>query len=348
MASPLIAVVGSADPTRTYDPPVDSDVAKRIARALGAELAKQSCSLMVYSGSDKFIEADVVAGFVQANPSSAQSIVLRYPQRSARGEFPQEKTHSKLFKPEADRSDDWQASFYRSVATADGVLLIGGERSTLIAGQVAVGARIPLVAVAASGGAAAQVWKTLSAGEDLPTRDEQTLMGQPWMDGSAAACVKALLDQRRRRYAVETGPTVMHSLVAVLLFVASILIALWSATQARTWLLYVATLLGGGAGASIRTVFECRYGGALSVPRSVIVTLALGMIAGGLAGMLYLGAQPGAVDLKSDGAVRLVSFVAIVSVLGGLTAEAVYRKLLGLDVVHSRLLAVEDLTKGSS
>jgi hypothetical protein len=62
-------------------------------------------------------------------------------------------------------------------------------------------------------------------------------------------------------------------------------------------------------------------------------------VAGGLAGMLYLGAQPGTISLTGEAAFRLVSLVTIVSVIGGLTAEAVYRKLLGLDVVHSRLLA---------
>ena len=57
--------------------------------------------------------------------------------------------------------------------------------------------------------------------------------------------------------------------------------------------------------------------------------------------MLYIGAQPGTINLAGDGALRLVSFTMIVSVLGGLTVEAVYRKLLGLDVIHSRLLVAE-------
>jgi hypothetical protein len=37
-----------------------------------------------------------------------------------------------------------------------------------------------------------------------------------------------LLNQRHRRHAVETGPTLRHALVANALFVASVGVALWS------------------------------------------------------------------------------------------------------------------------
>jgi hypothetical protein len=40
-----------------------------------------------------------------------------------------------------------------------------------------------------------QPTKTLSAGEDLPNRDEINLMARPWADGSAAGLVKALFAQ---------------------------------------------------------------------------------------------------------------------------------------------------------
>jgi hypothetical protein len=69
------------------------------------------------------------------------------------------------------------------------------------------------------------------------------------------------------------------------------------------------------------------------------VTLALGMMSGALAGLLYLVAQPGEVDLEAASAVRFISIVAVVSVVGGLTAESVFRKLLGIDVVRSRDVA---------
>jgi len=348
MAGPLIAVVGSASPGRAYDPPVDTDTAHAIARQLGAELGRTGCRIVVYHSGADFIEGTVVSGFVEANPPTDKAIIVRQPQGASAPSFPEQATHPKLFDPRGDTSDDWEVSFYRSLADAEGVVLIGGGQSTVIAGQVAVGSRIPILAVAASGGGALKVWKTLSPGLDLPTRDEHTLMGQPWTDGSAAACVKTLLDQRRRRYAVESASTLRHAALAAGLFMASIVIALLSASIGRQiWLLYSSTLLGGGAGAAIRTVFERRYGAGPLVTPSLLVTLALGMIAGGLAGMLYVGAQPGSIKLSGDDAFRVVSFVVIVSVIGGLTADAVYRKLLGLDVIHSRLLVAQDASAGN-
>lgn len=350
MPGPLIAIVGSANPARKYDPPVDVQAVQVMARQLGAALAAQGCRIVVYHSGAEFIERDVVAGFVEANPPHEHVIVVRHPQQAVMPPFPEEATHSQLFDPLADTSDDWEVSFYRSLTDADGVLLLGGGQSTVIAGQVAIGARIPLMAIAASGGGASKAWKTVLPGHDLPSRDEHTLMGRPWTEGSAAACVKALLDQRRRRHAVESGPIVRQALIAAAMFIVSLAIALSSASiGVGMWLLYLSTLIGGGAGATIRMVFERRYGTSPLVPPSVWVTLALGIVAGGLAGMLYLGAQPGNVKLSEDGAIRLVSFVAIVGVLGGLTAETVYRKLLGLDVVHSQLLtAQKELTSKQS
>jgi len=342
MAGPLIAIVGSADPARTYEPPVATRAVGEMALGLGAELARQGCRILVFDPGKSFIEGTVVTGFVEANPPADKSIVVRQRQRDVTARFAEQEDDKqrRLFDPQVDSSDDWEVSFYRALADADGVVLLGGGLSTVIAGQVAIGARIPILALAASGGGAARVWKTLSPGADLPTRDEHNAMGAPWTSGVAAAWVKVLLDQRRRRHAIETGATLRHALVASALFVASVGVALWSGSvDKRFWWLFLATLAGGGAGAAIRTVFERRYGTApLSTP-SLVVTLALGTVAGGLAGMLYLGAQPGTISLTGEAAFRLVSLVTIVSVIGGLTAEAVYRKLLGLDVVHSRLLA---------
>ena len=340
MPGPKIAIVGSADPNRTYDPALDVEEVRQMARELGRELAAQQCRIVVYD--QTFIEADVVAGLVEAKPSEDKAIIVRYPQRKGSLPFPEEKDYPKLFDRRPDASDDWEVSFYRSLADSDGVVLLGGGASAMIAGQVAIGSRLPIVAIAASGGAAARAWKTLSPGEDLPTHEEHTAMGNPWSNGSAGACVKGLLDQHRRRHAMETGPIRAHALIAVTMFIASIAAAVWSGVVGWLPLLYASTLLGGGAGATIRTVFERRYGTTPTVPPSVIVTLALGMVAGGVAGMLYLGAQPGSITLKGEAAVRLVSFVAVVSVIGGLTADAVYRKLLGLDVVQSRSLASQD------
>jgi len=104
-------------------------------------------------------------------------------------------------------------------------------------------------------------------------------------------------------------------------------------------MLILSMLLGGGAGAAIRMVYERRYGVGPRVPPSIAVTVGLGVISGGMAGLLYLVAQPGEISLVGGAGLRLISIVAVVSSVGGLTAESVFRKLLGIDVMRTQALA---------
>jgi len=250
-----------------------------------------------------------------------------------------------------DTSEEWEVSFYRSLAGADGVVVIGGGYSTFTAGQVAIGSRIPILALEKSGGSAASVWKTLSPGVDLPTSDEHARMAHALTDETVRAWVDSLIGQGRRRYAFESGPIRKHALYAGLLFVlaligalASHLVPRFNATPLATGLLIASTLLGGGAGAAIRMVFERRYGAGPLVPPSLAVTMALGAMAGGLAGLLYLVAQTTQTNLAEAGALRFVAIMAIISVIGGLTVETVFRKLLGVDVVHTAAIAAAPAT----
>src|SRR5262249_5167358 len=126
---------------------------------------------------------------------------------------------------------------------------------------------------------------------------------------------------------------------------ASHLVPRFNATPLATGLLIASTLLGGGAGAAIRMVFERRYGAGPLVPPSLAVTMALGAMAGGgLAGLLYLVAQTTQTNLAEAGALRFVAIMAIISVIGGLTVETVFRKLLGVDVVHTAAIAAAPAT----
>ncbi|MGE5762679.1 MAG: hypothetical protein ACM3ZF_01965 [Mycobacterium leprae] len=56
MGRPLVAIVGSVDPTRSYDPPLrHPDVAAAAAGALGRELAGQGCDIVVYPSDPRFV-----------------------------------------------------------------------------------------------------------------------------------------------------------------------------------------------------------------------------------------------------------------------------------------------------
>ena len=194
-----------------------------------------------------------------------------------------------------------------------------------------------------SGGAAASVWQTIAPGVDLPLGPETARMADDPSDASAEQWVNLLESQSKRRYAVESGPIVRHAVIAAILFVLALLFAfggqLIPGRPTQAWpiaVLFIGTLLAGVAGAAVRMVFERRYGSGPLVPPSMAVTIALGLMSGALAGMLYIVAQPGDIQVTPDTAgLRLVSLVLVVATVGGLTAEAVFRKLLGIDVLRT-------------
>ncbi len=252
--------------------------------------------------------------------------------------FAEETSHPSLFDRRAEKGADWEIAFYRSVSRADGVILIGGGNSTKISGQVAIGTRMAILTLAEFGGAASKVWETLSAGEDLPTREEINLMTRPWSSGAASACVDTLFAQHERRWAAQNAPQPILSIVAALLFLLALAIVpwMWGQGALTVWMLFLAPLLAGGAGAAIRPVIDRTRSA-----RAVFATVILGLIAGGIAGVLFVTAQlsgnPAIGDLSqiADYARRSIPFAIGVGFVAGLTSDAVFGKLLAMDVVRS-------------
>jgi len=340
MLGPLIAIVGDVNPTRTFDPPMnDPAKAKRAAEELGAELAQRGARLLVYGG--PFLETDVVRGFVAGKPSKDHVIVKCYSEDQKPPLFVEEATHTRLFEPQAVKGAEWEIAFYRSITRADGLIIIGGANATGIVGQVAIGSRMPILALAEFGGAAKKVWNTLSAGEDLPNRDDINLMAKPWTDGSATACVDALLAQHQRRRLAEGAPSPVFSIVAAVLFLAALAIVplVWGQNAFAVWMLFLAPLLAGGAGAAIRPMID-RLRGAQGVAPAVLATVVLGLVAGGIAGVLFVTAQLTADPQLIAGtnvvsyAQRTIPFAVGIGFVAGLTSDAVFGNLLGQDVVH--------------
>lgn len=340
MSGPLIAIVGDVNPKREFTPKMpDPAKAKKAAEQLGTELAKCGARLLVYGG--PFVEADVVRGFVAGKPANDRSILMWYSKDQEPPPFPEEQSNPNLFERRAERGADWEIAFYRSVTRADGLVLIGGANSAKICGQVAIGTRMPILALAEFGGGAAAVWQTLSAGEDLPIREEVDLMARPWNDArSAEACVKALFAQRERRRSVEGAPRPVLSILAMLLFLLALAIvpSVWGQGKFEVWMLFLTPVLAGGAGAAIRPVVD-RLRGSQGVAQAVLATLAVGLVAGGVAGVLFIAAQLTANPDLATGiekyAQRSIPFALAIGFVAGLTADAVFGKLLGLDVVKT-------------
>jgi hypothetical protein len=338
----LVAIVGDTNPQRQFTPAMDDpDKARKAAEELGAELARRGARLLVYGG--PYLESDVVRGFVGANPEKDKSVLMYYTKNHEPPPFAEEQSHPKLFQRRTVGGDDWEIAFYRSITQADAVILIGGNNATMISGQVAIGARMGILALPEFGGAAARVWDTLSAGEDLPTREELDLMASPWSNDSASECVDALFAQKQRRELIEGAPKPLMSIVAGVLFLLAIGIAawMWGNNSIEVWMFFLAPLLAGGAGAAARTIVDYQSG-VPSVGKTLFATIVLGLIAGGIASVLFVTAQLTAdPELISDSpkivaySQRTIPYALAVGFIAGMTSQTVLGRLLGMDVVRT-------------
>jgi hypothetical protein len=365
---PLIAIVGCASDARKDELGLREPAqARKAAEEIGRELAKAGCRILVYSSSPDFIEFDVVRGFVASKSAKRGSIQVRYPLKEPQPAFPDQAGNEELFEWRPDRSADWEVAFYRSMEEVDGMLVVGGGESTLIGGLVAMGHRVPILTLAAFGGAAAKVWDSLSFERDLVTREDISLMGGPQLSPELAAeCVRSLLGQRERlRKEVEmrrleelraSGAVKRQAIVAMVLFIvalAAVPIA-WAESgigyRGLLWLLFFSPLLGGVSGATIRMVFDTRQGTVPLTPHSAWITSALGLVAGGVSGLLFISAQLSAIPsetsdivakLQQAQASRLVPFALGIGFIAGLTLDAVFRKLTGIDVVRTEAVEVK-------
>jgi hypothetical protein len=356
-ADPIIAIVGNIK----TDP-----AAPAAAEALGRELAKAGFRILVYSSGADFLEGRIVRGYVASRVAVRRSIQVRYPLHSQKPEFPEQQTNGELFDWRPDHSPDWEMSFYQSLTEVDGILLMGGGDSTMIAGLVAMGHGIAILALAGFGGRTSNVWQALRPGRDLASNDDISLMARPgWADDIAAECVKTLKDQIARKVELarlrrleelrkETS-VAWHAAWAVVLFVGAVVSIFmawgWNLPYiASIGLLFLSPLLAGVAGSTIRLVVDLRQGTAALSRQSAITTAALGLIAGGVAGLLFITAQittaaapAGQPDqlLAIEQARKLIPFGVLIGFVAGLTLDAVFRKLMTSDVIETSSIEVK-------
>jgi len=344
MKPPLIAIVGSLNEARTIDPPLKNPAdARQAAEAVGAALAEKGHRIFVYTAEAGFLETFVVKGYVASGKAKTKSIVARFPIGNE-SEFTEYAAHPEIFDLQRDRTADWETSFYRSLRDVDGVVLIGGGRSTLITGLIAVTLRIPLVAALAYGGKAEEVWKVLDSAQDLPAATEINAMAKPGTADVAREWVDSLEAQRRARQR-QSSPSRKIAAFAWMLLVGWVVtlpagfILLKSKTPQGElpWpldaifiaLLFIAPLIAGCSGATIRPLLPGQEG--ITAGSSV-----LGAAAGAIASLLYVGAQ-----LLSSGAsggspnnFPLLLFGVGFGFIAGFTFDTVFKKLESVNALH--------------
>lgn len=345
---PLIAIVGSVDPNRAQELDLKHvDQAAAACEALGRELAAQGLDIVVYSSAADFAEGDVVRGYAASDKAPPGSIQVRAPQRATTVDFPAARNRPDLFDYRPDASQDWEVSYYRSLVETDGVLLIGGGRSTYVTGLIALAFGIPIAAVAGFGGRAVRVWEALERVRNDAAREEISLMGGAWREDKAAPLVRSLSAQIQRRQERRESEQravkrdARHASVGLLVAAVCVILAFGAIPLSYSFgpgaalsitLLVAAPLVAAIAGAIVRHSFDKGH--------DWLRTAILGMAVGGTAGLLFIAAQllTSPDVLNTSDARRLLWFVVPVGFIAGLTFDAVYRKLRAQDVTRSDVL----------
>ncbi|GAA0467891.1 hypothetical protein Ade02nite_78610 [Paractinoplanes deccanensis] len=335
---PLIAVVGSLDPTRTYEPVLRGDPAEARAACgeLGEALARSGCDLVLFSSKPDYAEALVAAGYVAASSAEKPGrIVAKPPQRQQFTLSLPAETHVEV-ETVRDTSPEWEIAFYRTILQdVDGVILVGGGRSTLVTGVVTIAQRIPVLPVSVFGGGAERVWIQLDRGGDQEP-DDIALLGAPWGATSATKLVDYLRRQitrraderaaaeqaaRRRARSASTGRAVAAVALIAALTAIPLADGAGNATFGSLTLLLFAPMLAAVAGAVIWDSFNTDQHWALAAVR--------GLGAGVVTVLLYVASQllanPTLLDVLDVR--RLLFFVIPLGFVAGLTFDLVYHKL---------------------
>jgi hypothetical protein len=325
-----IAIVGSIEEGRIYDPRLEHiDEAKKAAELLGTSLGARGYRIIVYSAEREFIESDVVRGFVKSSKGQKELIVVHYPtgQRGPEG-FAEYLKHSEMFEPQR-------------LSKADGVVLFGGGRSTLIAGVVALTYRVPLIALARYGGHALTVWRAIERGKDLPAERDVQDMAREGSPEMVKQWIRSLETQFDTRQTEKTKRQPAWSAIAALLllaaWVAILPLGYWLRrpdTKPDTpvpllfvILLFAAPMLSGASGATVRSLLP---GNEMSLNTAV-----KGTAAGVISALLNLLAQ--LIGNPTPSFVVLVSTL-IFGFIAGFSFDQVFKKLESAESIQTKAL----------
>jgi len=335
---PFVAVIGGfwqLDPGKLA-------AAEAAGRAIGEGLAKDGFGLVVYFSDKASLEPHVVSGYCAALAAGAGAIRVRYSQ-SQRGQvkFSEETGRQELFDHRPFPGPDWEAPFYRSLAEEEGVdavLLVAGATSTLIAGQIAVARRLPILAVDAFDGAAAKIWEQLAHASDRQlygwgTRPVADFVARLKTECTAAA--ERRRDSRRRERVLaaitaqrrKTGYAAAAFFLLLVTFFFGLVYTPFVA--AYPYVMLAGLISAGATGALVRAML---WGPEES---DAWASLMLGAVAGFVVGLAYLIPQwvgaPGVLVPKADAVAATDKIQFASAVLVAVSAG------VGFDTVFSRL-----------
>jgi hypothetical protein len=325
---PLVAVIGGLWNLEEST----AAKAREAGKSIGEALAKAGFGLLVYFSDEKSLEPHVVSGYVAALPDGAGVVCVRFVEEDT--------AKSKIFDRKTFPGDDWEAPFYRSLAEEDqvnAVLLVSGADSTLIAGQIALARKLPILAVNAFGGSAAKIWRQLAyASPKLRSWGSQAVeefVEQLKKDCEAAVERKA--ENRRRDEIVKRlnsqNSKAFYAAPAFILLLVTLFFGMvyTPIVSAYPIVMFGGLIAAGATGALVRSILSP------STETDPRTSLLLGGIAGFVVGLAYLIPQwvgaPGVLDVKATAVTWTDKIQFASAVLVAISAG------VGFDTVFTRL-----------
>jgi hypothetical protein len=299
--------------------------------------------LVVYFSDGLSLEPHVVTGYVNALPKGAGSgsIRVRYAQSQRDSiKFAEQSARKDVFEPRLFPGDDWEAPFYRSLAAADGVdavLLMAGGRSALIAGQIALARRLPVLAVDQFDGSAGAIRKELATNaDDYPSSSTHTIVEMvTWLQKQCEGQAKARAEARLRasRYA-KVSSQQAKTLWTTGSFLVLLVLCFFGLGRPPKPDLFAALTMAGliAAGATGALVRSLIWGSEKTPPAT---SLLLGAIAGFVAGLAYLVPQyvgkygvldPNATKVEATDKIQFISAV-LVAISSGVGFDTIFSRL---------------------
>jgi hypothetical protein len=189
------------------------------------------------------------------------------------------------------------------------------------------------------GGSAEKIWKALSAGRGLATKEEANLMAQQGDVQMVGKWVESLTSQseaRRGELLRATGghwPLLSGALVFAWVIALPVGWLLQSAPEAKDWkpdafvfLLFLAPMLAGASGATVRMFLP-----QASTPN--VKSISLGLAAGAISGVLLVSSHLLATPDIHKFAILLTAVAS--GFIAGLTFDNVFKKLESVEALQS-------------
>ncbi len=353
---PVIAIVGGFDRNKIKhsqieSPPKEIIEQREACKKLGRILAKKGMRILVWSSEPHFIERYVVEGYLQEQDLDENSIICIYNQRNF-PDFPEQKEKESHFVLKQSYHEDWEINFYESINTeADGIILMGGGPTTILAGAVAASWGKAVFSTPYFNGTAKVLYKWLFTKSKMRAsaqigKEDIDEMSKAWNPESCVLSLSRQLkkineqkDERKKkeeaylkleeyRASIRFSQRMAVALLIVMLgFIVSMVLAITSSQEIIGFICFFLVLVFGGALGSLLSILGTQRKTSLPIVSLAAVGAGVGIVVGVVQISPNISqAISSEATFKVD--IPLLFSSAIFAIFGGLAFESTIKNLM--------------------